>query len=75
MSQIKQSFVTMEARHTEISAKLDKIPELTVATQNIGDFAKAIVPRPEVDSRFDAIDQRLDGIVASVREVREVKAK
>jgi hypothetical protein len=75
VGQIKQSFATMELRHGEISAKLDRIPELTVALQNFQDMAKNIVPRPEVDSRFDAIDQRLDGIVVSVREVREVKIK
>lgn len=42
-----------------LTSKLDKLPELTEALNNFKDMARTFIPRPEVEARFDATDQRL----------------
>lgn len=53
-------------------SKLDKIPEFTEALRNFETLCKTFVPKGEADARFDALDQRIDGIQTSVRDAYRV---
>lgn len=58
-----------------MSMKLDRIPELTEALRNFENLCKTFIPRGEAEARFEAAEQRMDGMASSVRDAYRLDKK
>jgi hypothetical protein len=60
LATIKESIQNINKNQSEIMAKLDEVPKLTVALQNFSDICKTVVPRQEIEARFEDFNRRLE---------------
>jgi peptidoglycan hydrolase CwlO-like protein len=62
-----------EERHKEIAMKLDVLPKVEAVLENLVQVCKVIVPRNEIDQRFEAQDRQMANISCKPSVKRKTK--